>query len=57
MKCAYYLRQKRSKLSKEDKKKLDNIVSDFMAKSIVMGPEKALETIKEEKGGTVSVQH
>ena len=49
MKCAYYHNQKKSKLSTEGRKQLSNIVNNFMAKSIVVGPEKALEIMKEEQ--------
>lgn len=49
MKCAYYQKQKKSKLSTEGKKRLSNIVNNFMAKSLVVGPEKALEIMKEEQ--------
>lgn len=49
MKCAYYQQQKQNRLSTESKKKLNNIVNDFMEKSIVVGPEKALELMKEEQ--------
>lgn len=49
MKCAYYQKQKNNRLTTESKKRLKNIVNDFMTKSFVVGPEKALEIMKEEQ--------
>ena len=49
MKCGYYQRKKQNRTSNEAKKKLSAIVNDFMAKSIVVGPEQALEEMKKEE--------
>ena len=46
MKCAHYQNRKKSKLSTEGRKQLSKIVNNFMANSIVVGPDKALEIMK-----------
>ena len=51
MKCAYYQKKKRSRLTSEGRKRLSNVVNDFMAKSLIAGPETALEMMKEEADG------
>ena len=49
MKCAYYQTKKQSRMTTADKKHLSEVVNDFMQKAIVVGPDKALEMMKEEK--------
>ena len=49
MKCAYYQTKKQNRMTTEDKKYLSEVVNDFMQKSIVVGTDKALEMMKEEK--------
>lgn len=49
MKCAYYQRRKQDRMTTEDKKRLNEVVNDFMQKSVVVGPDKALEMMKEEQ--------
>lgn len=48
MKCAYYQKQKQSRMTTESKKRLNEVVDNFIQKSIVVGPEEALEFIREE---------
>ena len=48
MKC-YAMQKPKHKLSAADKKKLQGIVSGFVALSTVVGPEKALEIVKENR--------
>lgn len=48
MKCAYYQKQKKSRMTTESRKRLNEVVDNFVQKSIVRGPEKALEFIREE---------
>ena len=48
MKCAYYQKQKKNRMTTEDRKRLNEVVNDFMQKSIIVGPEKALEIMREE---------
>ena len=52
MKCAYCQKQKQDRMTTEDKKRLDKMVNDFMKKSIIVGPEKALEIMEKEKEAT-----
>lgn len=50
MKCYLKHKQKsKHKLSSQDRKKLHGLVNEFMSLSIVVGPEKALEILKESK--------
>lgn len=56
MKCAYYQNKKKSKLSAESKKRLSHIINDFMEKSLVIGPEKALEIMKAEQANQEDVE-
>ncbi len=48
MKCAYYQRQKQDRMTTEDRKRLSEVVNDFMQKSMVAGVDKALEMMQEE---------
>lgn len=48
MKCAYYQKQKKDQMTTESRKRLNEVVDNFVQKSIVRGPEKALEFIREE---------
>lgn len=48
MKCAYYQKQKQSRMTTESRKRLNEVANNFVQKSIVVGPEKALEIIREE---------
>ena len=49
MKCAYCQKQKRNRMTSKDRACLNEVVSDFMEKSIIMGPKKALELMEKEQ--------
>jgi hypothetical protein len=48
MKCAYYQKQKKNKLSTESRKHLQKIVNNFMETSMVVGVDNALDIMREE---------
>lgn len=48
MKCAYYQKQKQNRMTTKNKRRLKEVVNDFMQKSVIVGPEKALEIMREE---------
>lgn len=47
MKC-YLMQKPKHKISAENKKKLQNIVNKYMASSLIVGHEKALEILKKD---------
>jgi hypothetical protein len=48
MKCAYYQKQKQTRMTAKDKQQLNEIVGNFMEKLITVGTDKALEIMQEE---------
>lgn len=49
MKCWHITKSKKEKLTKAQERKLQGIVDEFFAKSLVVGPKKAIEIMKEER--------
>lgn len=48
MKCAYYQKQKQTRMTAKDKQQLNEIVGNFMDKMFTVGTDKALEMVQKE---------